>query len=152
MKKWIERIVVNYLSSLGFVHMWKDQIHGPAERLRYRKDGRGTGCIFNTRSGTITIAQGVVVGHGCMFLTGRHLFDNGKLKQPRSEQVPSSGYDIVINEGCWIASGAVIIGGIELGAHSLVCAGAVVTKSFPPHSIVGGVPARLISSTSSLAN
>lgn len=149
-KKKFERFLIDYLSSLGFRNMWKDQIHGPAGRLHFRKDGRGTGCIFNTRSGHITIGAGAVVGHGCMFLTGRHLFENGKLKQPRSEQVPTSGYDIVIHEGCWIASGAIITGGVEIGPHSLICAGAVVTKSFPSHSILAGVPAKIISSTTYL--
>lgn len=147
MKKWFENIIINYFSSLGFRHMWKDQIHGPAKRLKYRKDSIGTGSIFNTRSGSITIGHGCVVGHGCMFLTGRHLFEGGKLKQPKAEQVPQSGYDIVIKDGCWVASGAIVIGGVEIGEHSLVCAGAVVTKSFPPHSIIAGIPARQISST-----
>ena len=79
-----------------------------------------------------------------MFLTGIHLFENGRLKQPRSSQVPSEGYDIKIGSGCWIATGAIIIGGVTIGDNSIVAAGAVVTQSFPSGVILGGVPATVI--------
>jgi maltose O-acetyltransferase len=79
-----------------------------------------------------------------MFLTGIHLFENGRLKQPRSSQVPSEGYDIRVGTGCWIASGAIIIGGVTIGDNCLVATGAVVTKSCPSGVILGGVPAKII--------
>ena len=34
--------------------------------------------------------------------------------------------------------------GVEIGDHSIVASGAVVTKSFEPYSVIGGVPAKLI--------
>jgi acetyltransferase-like isoleucine patch superfamily enzyme len=36
--------------------------------------------------------------------------------------------------------------GVSIGSHSIVAAGAVVTKTFPEWSVIGGVPARLIKS------
>lgn len=33
---------------------------------------------------------------------------------------------------------------LKVGCGSVVAAGAVVTKSFPPYSIIGGVPAKLL--------
>ncbi len=51
---------------------------------------------------------------------------------------------IIIEDDCWIAANAVITSGVTIGKHSVVAAGAVVTKSFPPYSIIAGNPAKLI--------
>lgn len=51
---------------------------------------------------------------------------------------------IKIGEDCWIGSKAVILDGVNIGNHSIVAAGAVVTKDVPDYAIVGGVPAKII--------
>jgi acetyltransferase-like isoleucine patch superfamily enzyme len=79
-----------------------------------------------------------------MVLTGRHLYVNGFPKLPRSEQVPTQGFDIVIGENCWIASGAILIGPLRIGSNSIIGAGAVVTKDVEPFSFVGCSPAKFI--------
>ena len=48
----------------------------------------------------------------------------------------------IARTGASIGARAVIVAGVELGAYCLVGAGAVVTRSVLPHSIVAGVPAR----------
>jgi maltose O-acetyltransferase len=45
---------------------------------------------------------------------------------------------ITIEEGVWIATGAIVLGGVTVGEHSIVGAGAIVTKDVPPNSIVSG--------------
>nr|WP_254639645.1 DapH/DapD/GlmU-related protein [Cohnella sp. GbtcB17] len=57
--------------------------------------------------------------------------------------------DIKIGPDCWLGAGAVILAGVEIGEGAVVAAGAVVTKNVPPYSIVGGVPAKVISSRNS---
>ena len=52
----------------------------------------------------------------------------------------------MIEKGVWIAAGAIIIGGVTVGAHSVVAAGSVVTKDVPANTLVGGNPARVIRS------
>ena len=51
---------------------------------------------------------------------------------------------ILIQDGVWIGSNAVILSGVEIGRGAIVGAGAVVTKNVPPYSIVAGNPARVV--------
>lgn len=44
-------------------------------------------------------------------------------------------------EGCKVGSGAVILAGVQVGAHALVGAGSVVTRNVAPAAIVYGNPA-----------
>lgn len=51
---------------------------------------------------------------------------------------------IVIEDDVWIGSGAIVTDGVRVGHGSVVAAGAVVTRDVPPHTVVGGVPARTL--------
>lgn len=51
---------------------------------------------------------------------------------------------VVIEDEVWCGANVTILKGVTLGRGSVVAAGAVVTKSFPPYSIIGGVPAKLL--------
>jgi acetyltransferase-like isoleucine patch superfamily enzyme len=51
---------------------------------------------------------------------------------------------VTLQDGCWIGIGAVILPGVTIGRNAVVAANAVVTRSVPDHSVVGGVPARII--------
>ena len=67
---------------------------------------------------------------------------------PTPGHPPASGRlrvePVVIEDECWLGEGCRILKGVHLGRGCTVGANAVVTKSFPPYSIVAGVPARLI--------
>lgn len=51
---------------------------------------------------------------------------------------------IRIGNDVWIGSNAMILKGVTIGDGAVVAAGAVVTKDVPPHTLVGGVPAKVI--------
>lgn len=54
-------------------------------------------------------------------------------------------YSVNIGNDCWIGERALIIWGVKIGDGAVVLAGAVVTKDVPPFSVVGGVPAKVLS-------
>jgi acetyltransferase-like isoleucine patch superfamily enzyme len=140
----IRRLIINFFHSLGFLNVYRSTIHGPVNRLfRGKNVGHGNNIFYNTRSGRITIGDDCILSFNCMFLTGRHEFENGQLKE-RSKQVPESGYDIVIGKGCWIASGVIVLGGVTIGDNCIIAAGSVVTKSFGSGILIGGVPAKVL--------
>lgn len=51
---------------------------------------------------------------------------------------------VVIEDDVWCGANVTILKGVTIGHGSVVAAGAVVTRSFPPYSIIGGIPARLL--------
>ena len=53
---------------------------------------------------------------------------------------------VTISDDVWIGAGAVILPGVTIGEHVVVAAGSVVTKDVPSHSVVAGVPAKVIKS------
>lgn len=52
---------------------------------------------------------------------------------------------IVIEDGCWIGAGSIIIAEVSIGSGSIVAAGSVVKKGiYPPNSFLAGNPAKVI--------
>jgi sugar O-acyltransferase (sialic acid O-acetyltransferase NeuD family) len=50
---------------------------------------------------------------------------------------------VVVEQGAYVGSGAVVLPGITIGERAYVGAGAVVTRDVPPDTTVSGVPARV---------
>jgi acetyltransferase-like isoleucine patch superfamily enzyme len=89
----------------------------------------------------VKIEDEVFVGHGVMFINDKHpraTNPDGSLQGAEDwELLPT-----VIERRATLGSGAVIMGGIRIGAGALVGAGAVVTRDVAPGETVAGVPAR----------
>ncbi|WP_317173209.1 acyltransferase [Flavobacterium bizetiae] len=51
---------------------------------------------------------------------------------------------VIIEDNVWIGEGAVVLPNVTIGENSIIGANAVVTKSIPKNSVVGGNPARII--------
>jgi acetyltransferase-like isoleucine patch superfamily enzyme len=62
--------------------------------------------------------------------------------RPRSRRRPAKYLAVVIRRGASIGGGAVLLAGVEIGEYAMVGAGAVVTRSVQPHTLVVGNPAR----------
>ena len=68
----------------------------------------------------------------------RTKFISGKINESYSKG------KIILEDDVWIGVGATLLSGVRIGQGSVIAAGAVVTKSFPPFSVIGGNPAKLI--------
>lgn len=61
-----------------------------------------------------------------------------------NEKIPQNDAAVVIEDDVWCGANVTILKGVIIGRGSVIAAGAVVTKSCPPYSIIGGVPAKII--------
>lgn len=99
-----------------------------------------------TRS-KIIIGDHVVFGPHVSIRGGDHRFDiPGRYIDTikDDEKLPANDADVVFEGDNWIGMNVTILKGVTIGFGSVIAAGAVVTKSIPPYSIVGGTPAKVI--------
>lgn len=91
--------------------------------------------------GGITIGDRVYTAPLVQLAAVNHVFSDPT--RPFVEQgITAQG--IVVEDDVWIGAGAIITDGVRIGRGAVVAAGAVVTRDVPPHTVVAGVPARVV--------
>ena len=96
-------------------------------------------CYLDSRGG-IKIGDNITISPEVHLITAEHNINDASF----SYQIAP----ISLGDYVFVGTRAIILPGVSLGNGCVVAAGAVVTKSFPPYSIVAGVPARIISKRS----
>ena len=93
----------------------------------------------------ISIGNDVTISSEVAFVT----YDNSILKvlDPKTDVVGK----ITVGDNCFIGQRSILMLGVSLGENCIVGAGAVVTRSVPPHTVVAGNPARKICATEEMA-
>lgn len=109
-----------------------------------RFPGMSRSCYLDGRNG-IKIGNNVWIGPGVSIISMNHHAHDFQLYK---EERPVS-----IGDNCWLGSNSIILPGVCLGEHTIVGAGAVVTKSFPnENQVLGGNPARVVKQLSPYGN
>ena len=86
----------------------------------------------------VVIEDDVFVGHNVSFINDRY---------PAAPKASAGTWvveGIRVGRGASIGSGAVILCGVEIGDGSVIGAGSVVTVNVPAHTVVAGVPAKIL--------
>lgn len=97
-----------------------------------------------TIPGDTIIGKNVILSRNCFILNRNHIFE--RIDIPIVDQGCYPTKQTVIEDDCWIGMNSLLTPGRHIGKGTIVGMGSVVTKDFPPYSIIGGAPAKLIKS------
>jgi len=122
--------------------LYRYRVHGELERLHIHPTAIVNNALFNVSGGQITIGEYAFFGHEVAVLTGTH--DITKFGLERQRTFPRSGRDVVIEEGVWIASHALVLGPVRIGRHAVVAGGSLVLEDVAPYTVVAGRPAKVL--------
>jgi len=92
-----------------------------------------------------SLLMAVAIGVACQvasrvqFITATHPID----PEPRRTGWESAK-PIVLGDNVWLSSGVIVCPGVTIGDHTVVGAGAVVTRDLPAGVVATGVPARVL--------
>lgn len=110
----------------------------------------GNNVIFNTDI-HIGCVDRIEIGDNCLFASRIYITDHDhgetNLKSlrtaPAKRKLISKG-PVIIEDNVWVGEGVAILSGVTIGKNSVVATNAVVTKSYPPNVIIGGIPAKIL--------
>ena len=106
----------------------------------------GKRCFVNINcfiqgAGGVSIGDDVLIAPNVSFYSENHIFENSR------KRINEQGFErkpIKIGNDVWIGANVVLLPGVILGDGCVIAAGAVITKSFPKNSVIGGVPGKLL--------
>lgn len=135
-------LVCNLAESCGEnVAIFRNVTIESIERIRLGKNvSIHTGCYLDGAGG-ISIGDDVSIAHCSSVLSANHTWGNPDIPIKYN---PIKTSLVFIENDVWIGCGCRVLCGTRIGTRSVVAAGAVVCKDVDSHTVVGGVPARLI--------
>jgi acetyltransferase-like isoleucine patch superfamily enzyme len=99
----------------------------------------GINAVLASGQGGIFLGDNVLIAPHAILVTGNHDYQQIQLSALDQDY---TGLPIRVGSNAWIGASSVVVGGVTIGEHAVVAAGAVVTTDVEPYTAVGGVPAR----------
>ncbi|XP_024177788.1 serine acetyltransferase 4 [Rosa chinensis] len=95
------------------------------------------------------IGEGVLLDHGTGVVIGETAVIGNRVSLMQGVTLGGTGKEIgdrhpKIGEGALIGASATILGNIKIGQGAMIAACSLVLKDVPPHSMVAGIPAKVI--------
>ncbi|WP_455585732.1 serine O-acetyltransferase [Bacteroides sp.] len=146
-----QKYIWKYIKAMRYAEYWINRFHSHKTPFamyylhKMRKYGRKTGFQIHPNS----CGKGLKIWHyGPIIIGGKSILgENITMRPPillghklEDQPAPTVGDNVEIN------SGVKLIGDIHIGDDVIIGPNSVVTKSIPSHSIVVGIPARIIKS------
>ena len=103
----------------------------------------GNECFFNNNC-SITAVEKIVIGNQCKFANNLVIIDHDHVVQHGHAVAECIAKPIKIDNNVWVGANCTILKGVHIGEGAIIAAGAVVTKDVPAHSIVAGIPAKVV--------
>lgn len=124
----------------------------------------GTNCII---SKDVYVGTDVIIGDRCKIQNSVSLYDGVELEAdvfvgpnatftndrlPRAFNEDWKTVKTLVKKGASLGANCTVVCGVEIGEYAMVAAGAVVTKSVEPYTLVVGNPARVIGKIDKMGN
>lgn len=98
--------------------------------------------------GKVVIEDNVITGPHVFIADYNHEYNDPckpvKYQGNRFCKRPDGTANVIVGEGSWIGTNAVIVGNVHIGKHCVIGANSVVTKDIPDYCVVAGIPAKVI--------
>lgn len=153
LKKVVNRLYM-YMCKSSFHSIGKNVIFHPLNSTFSYKNisigdnvGIAERAFFNATISHIYLGSNIAIAPNVTIRGGNHRYDIiGKwiTDYEESDKRKEDDEPVYIQDDCWIGTNVVILKGVTIGRGSIVAAGALVNKSCPPYSIIGGIPAKIL--------
>lgn len=101
----------------------------------------GDHAVLSAGQGGVFLGDNVLIAAQSVLVCGNHDFE-----EPGAATLDQAytGRPIRIGHNVWIGTHVTVLGGVTIGDHAVVAAGAVVNGDVEPYTVVAGVPARVL--------